>query len=453
MMKKIRARYAPSPTGLLHIGNARTALFNYLFARHHGGEFIIRIEDTDVARNVAGGEESQLNYLKWLGMTWDEGPDKGGPYGPYHQLKRLDLYKKYADELLERGLAYKDYKEGSDRYAIRFKVPAGKTYTFDDVIRGSLVFESKEVEDWIIVKDNGIPTYNFAVVIDDHFMEISHVFRGEEHITNTPKQIMVYEAFGWEVPTFGHMTIIVNENKKKLSKRDVNTIQFISDYEKMGYLPEAMLNFLSLLGWSPTGDKEILSHNELVSLFDEHKLSAAPSYFDKAKLAFINSKYIKQLDMEGLKKLCVPFLKEAGIEIPNELWLENLLSIFKDRISYGKEIVKYYNEFFHDDFKITDEVLNELNQFAKEDVLKVLEAFKDAVNQSEFTDATALEVLIKSVGAESGVKGKTLFMPLRISTTGEAHGPSLPVSLILLGKDKVAQRISQTINVIKGVTL
>ncbi|HEY8405903.1 MAG TPA: glutamate--tRNA ligase family protein, partial [Acholeplasma sp.] len=250
-MAKVRARYAPSPTGLLHIGNARTALFNYLFAKHHGGDFLIRIEDTDVARNVEGGEASQLNYLKWLGISWDEGPDIGGPHGPYHQLKRLDLYKKYADELLERGLAFKEYKEGSNKYAIRFKVPKDVTYTFDDVIRGKLTFESKEIEDWIIMKDNGIPTYNFAVVIDDHHMEITHVFRGEEHITNTPKQIMVYQAFGWEVPTFGHMTIIVNEKRKKLSKRDKDVVQFIGEYDQLGYLPEAMLNFLSLLGWTP----------------------------------------------------------------------------------------------------------------------------------------------------------------------------------------------------------
>jgi glutamyl-tRNA synthetase/nondiscriminating glutamyl-tRNA synthetase len=184
-MKKVRVRYAPSPTGLLHIGNARTALFNYLFARHHKGDFIIRIEDTDIARNVKGGEASQLDNLKWLGLDWDESPDKGGLYGPYRQLERLDLYKKYADDLLERGLAYKEYKEGSDYYAVRFKVPEAQTYCFEDMVRGSLSFESKDIEDWIILKDNGIPTYNFAVVVDDHFMKITHVFRGEEHITNT----------------------------------------------------------------------------------------------------------------------------------------------------------------------------------------------------------------------------------------------------------------------------
>jgi glutamyl-tRNA synthetase len=449
-MAKVRARYAPSPTGLLHIGNARTALFNYLFAKHHGGDFLIRIEDTDVARNVEGGEASQLNYLKWLGISWDEGPDIGGPHGPYHQLKRLDLYKKYADELLERGLAFKEYKEGSNKYAIRFKVPKDVTYTFDDVIRGKLTFESKEIEDWIIMKDNGIPTYNFAVVIDDHHMEITHVFRGEEHITNTPKQIMVYQAFGWEVPTFGHMTIIVNEKRKKLSKRDKDVVQFIGEYDQLGYLPEAMLNFLSLLGWTPASDKEILSREELISLFDEHKLSAAPSYFDRAKLAFINSRYIKQLTMDQLKALCRPFLEKAHIEIKSEEWLERLLGLLRDRLSYGAQIVEYYHAFFHEELTFSEEVINELNQFEQKEL--VIQEFLNAIENIDFNDSSVIEQTIKEVGQKTLIKGKALFMPIRIATTGEAHGPSLPISLSLLGKDKVIARIKQTLKMIKGVS-
>lgn len=448
-MKKFRARYAPSPTGLLHIGNGRTALFNYLFARHHGGDFIIRIEDTDVLRNVKDGEKSQLENLSWLGMTWDEGPDIGGKYAPYHQLKRLDLYKEYANILLEKGLAYKDYKEGSQEYAVRFKVPKDVTYTFDDVIRGRLSFDSKEVEDWIILKDNGIPTYNFAVVVDDHFMEITHVFRGEEHITNTPKQLMVYDAFGWEYPTFGHMTIIVNENKKKLSKRDTDTVQFISDYRKMGYLPEAVLNFLSLLGWSPQSETEILNKEELIKLFDEHRLSAAPSYFDKDKLAFINSRYMKQLTLDQLKDLTRPFLVEKGILIPSETWFENLLMILKDRLSFGAEIVKYYEAFFHDTFTISDEMQQEIKAF---DFEPVLTQFLEEIKTVDFDQPTEIEVAIKNLVAKTGIKGKGIFMPLRIASTGEAHGPSLPVSLSLLGKTKVSERIEQTLRILKGVT-
>lgn len=448
-MKKFRARYAPSPTGHLHIGNARTALFNYLFARHHGGDFIIRIEDTDVARNVEGGITSQLNNLKWLGMDWDEGVDVGGPFGPYNQLSRLELYKKYAFELLEKGYAYKDFKEGSEEFAIRFKVPENVLYEFDDVIRGTLKFESKDVEDWIILKDNGIPTYNFAVVIDDHYMEITHVFRGEEHITNTPKQLMVYDALGWEYPTFGHMTIIVNEDRKKLSKRDTNTIQFIEDYKNLGFLPEAMLNFLSLLGWSPKDDEEILSKEELISLFDEHRLSAAPSYFDKQKLAYINSRYLKALSMDELKDLTRPFLINHGIEIKNEAWLESLLSILKDRLSYGAEITKYYDQFFHHDFVLEPAVLEEIKEFDNEVVIK---GFMDAISSVDFTDDVAINQALKDTGKALNIKGKPLFMPIRIATTGEAHGPSLPVSLSLLGKELVIKRMNKTLEVLKGET-
>ncbi|WP_162146976.1 glutamate--tRNA ligase [Acholeplasma granularum] len=448
-MKKVRARYAPSPTGHLHIGNARTALFNYLFARRYGGEFLIRIEDTDVARNVEGGIESQLNNLKWLGMNWDEGPDIGGNFGPYNQLQRLDLYKKYAHELLDKGFAYKDYKEGSEDYAIRFKVPENVTYSFDDVIRGTLKFESSDVEDWIILKDNGIPTYNFAVVIDDHYMEITHVFRGEEHITNTPKQLMVYDAFNWEYPTFGHMTIIVNEDRKKLSKRDTNTIQFIEDYKNLGYLPEAMLNFLSLLGWSPKDDEEILSKEELISLFDEHKLSAAPSYFDKQKLAYINSRYIKMLTLDELKDLTRPFLMNQGVEIKNELWFESLLTILKDRLNNGAEITKYYDEFFHENFNLNKEVLNEIKDFDNETLLN---KFLELIETIDFTDSSLIEQVIKETGKQTQIKGKALFMPLRVATTGELHGPSLPVQLSLLGQDIVKERIKQTLQILKGET-
>lgn len=445
-MKKVRVRYAPSPTGLLHIGNARSALFNYLFARHFNGEFIIRIEDTDVLRNVEGGEASQLNYLSWLGLSWDESPDKGGPFGPYRQLERLDLYTKYANELLDRGLAYKEYRENSDKFAIRLKVPNDQTYTFDDLVRGKLSFESKEVEDWIIVKDNGIPTYNFAVVIDDHFMEITHVLRGEEHITNTPKQIMLYQAFGWDVPLFGHMTIIVNENKKKLSKRDKNVIQFISEYEAMGYLPEAMFNFIALLGWSPQGNKEILSKEQIVQQFDPKRLSKAPAMFDKDKLAFINSRYIKKLSIETLSEKIKPFLEKEGIEIVSQAWLELLASVFQDRMSYIGEIAQLYKEFFHDDFKLDDEAF----QFLKENnSLELIETFKSMLLDKPF-EVEVLDQAINDVSKQLDVTGKPLFMGIRIAATGDMHGPSLANCIALLEKDRVLKRLQKVADKLRG---
>ncbi|MDY0339313.1 MAG: glutamate--tRNA ligase [Acholeplasmataceae bacterium] len=445
-MSKIRVRYAPSPTGLLHIGNARSALFNYIFARHFGGEFIVRIEDTDVLRNVKGGEESQLSNLRWLGLDWDESPDKGGKYGPYRQLERLELYQNYANELLDKGLAYKDYRDNSDQYAIRFKVPKDETYVFDDIVRGELKFMSKDVEDWIILKDNGIPTYNFAVVIDDHLMEISHVLRGEEHITNTPKQIMVYRAFGWQEPKFGHMTIIVNEQKKKLSKRDKNVIQFISEYKDMGYLPEAMFNFIALLGWSPSGNQEILTQEEIIKGFDPSRLSKAPAMFDKEKLAFVNSRYIKKLSVEELSLKSRPFLEKANIEIPNETWLHTLVSILQDRMTHIGEIADLYHAFFHDQFQIVEEAYQFLvdNQSTL-----ILETFKNHLEKSSFVPED-IELLIKQTGLDTQTKGKPLFMSLRIATTGDMHGPSLPVSLSLLGKDRVLSRLNQTINKLRG---
>lgn len=447
-MQKVRVRYAPSPTGLLHIGNARSALFNYLFARHFGGEFIIRIEDTDVLRNVEGGEESQFKYLKWLGIDWDESPDKPGKFGPYRQLERLDIYQDYANQLLERGLAYKEYREDGDKFAIRFKVPENETYTFNDVVRGPLSFESREVEDWILMKDNGIPTYNFAVVIDDHLMEISHVLRGEEHITNTPKQIMVYQAFGWKPPIFGHMTIIVNEQKKKLSKRDKDVVQFISEYANMGYLPEAMYNFISLLGWSPPTNKEILTHDEIIEQFDPSRLTKAPSMFDKEKLAFVNSKYIKALDVETLASLIKPFLEKANIHIPSESWLKLLAELFQDRMSYIGEIVELYHAFFHDEFTLSDEAYQFLEE---QNSLALIETFKALLEQSDMT-VSSIEQAIKQAGIDSETKGKALWMGLRIASTGDMHGPSLPVALCLLGRDAVLQRLNYVIKRLRGIS-
>ncbi len=445
-MKHVRVRYAPSPTGQLHIGNARSALFNYVFARHFGGTFIIRIENTDTQRNVEGGEASQLQNLKWLGIEWDESPDKGGPYGPYRQLERLDLYRSYAEILLEKGYAYKDIREGSDAYAIRFKVPKDKTYVFDDLVRGRLSFDSKDVEDWIIMKDNGIPTYNFAVAIDDHLMAITHVLRGEEHITNTPKQMMVYDAFDWEIPMFGHMTIIVNEEKKKLSKRDQNVIQFIAEYQSMGYLPNAMFNFIALLGWSPPDNEEIKTPEEIIAAFEPSRLSKAPAMFDREKLKYVNSCYIKALDPEVLAAKVRPCLVDAGIDIPSDQWVFELTSLFQDRMTHVQEIVSLYKAFFHDDFNINDE---EMIFLKDNDSRVLLESFKEALETVSF-ESDPINTIIKETGKALGIKGKPLYMGIRIATTGEMHGPSLPHALALLGRERVLARLTQTIKTLRG---
>ncbi len=444
-MKEIRVRYAPSPTGLLHIGNARTALFNYLFAKHHQGKIIIRIEDTDIARHVEGGEESQLNDLAWLGITFDESPTLGGNFGPYRQLERLELYQKYAYQLLELGLAYKDFKEGSDDFAIRFKVPSNEQYNFNDMVRGETSFNSEDVEDWIILKDNGIPTYNFAVVVDDHHMEITHVLRGEEHITNTPKQIMIYRAFNWEPPLFGHMTIIVNEEKKKLSKRDFSIVQYISEYRSLGYLPEALFNFISLLGWSPSVNEEIMDKARIIELFDEKRLTKAPSMFDKEKLKFINHTYIKKMETDKLVEFLKPFL----ISLPeDDNWKNDFVKLIQDRLEYGAQVKDLYQEFFESEFVLENEVLS----FLKEDIIykEVIKEFYHKLNAIDFNEEN-IKNSLKEINKTLNVKGKALYMPTRIASTAMMHGPELPKLLILLGKERVLNNINKTLTVLEDL--
>ncbi|MGL5978002.1 MAG: glutamate--tRNA ligase [Erysipelotrichaceae bacterium] len=476
-MERVRVRYAPSPTGHLHIGGARTALFNYLFAKHHGGDFVFRLEDTDIERNIEGGEASQLENLAWLGIHPDESPLNPNPkYAPYRQMERLDIYQGVVNQLLEQGFAYKCFctaetlaeeKERQEAqgiapmynrtcahltaeevaekeaqglpFVIRAKVPADVTYTFEDMIRGTVSFESKDIGDWVIVKSNGIPTYNFAVVVDDHTMEISHVFRGEEHLSNTPKQLMIYQMMGWVAPTFGHMTLIVNEQRKKLSKRDESIMQFVSQYKEEGYLPEAMFNFLSLLGWSPEGEEEIFSHDTLVSIFDEKRLSKSPSMFDKAKLIWVNNRYIKDLPLEAVVAISKPFLAQAyDLSTKSDAWVESLIGLYHDQMSYGKEIIELTSLFFKTEFALDAESL-EVMEWETTPTVKA--AFLAQVEQCETWDEEHIKAMVKAVQKETGIKGKPLFMGLRVSITAQVHGPDLTKTIALLGKTTVASRL------------
>lgn len=484
-MSDIRVRYAPSPTGHLHIGNARTALFNYLFARNQNGKFIIRIEDTDQKRNISGGEESQLKYLKWLGMDWDESVDVGGEFGPYRQTERLDIYKKHYNDLLDRGLAYKCYcteeelekereaqisngqaprysgkcrhltKEDQERFeaegrkpSIRFHVPEGKVYRFNDIVKGEVTFASEDIGDFVIAKKDGMPLYNFAVAVDDHLMNITHVLRGDDHISNTPKQLMIYEAFGWEPPTFGHMTLIVNENHKKLSKRDESIIQFIEQYESLGYLPEALFNFIALLGWSPVGEEEIFSKEELINIFDPARLSKSPAVFDRQKLVWMNNQYMKKLPVERVIELALPHLISAGrvSEDPtNEelTFAHKLIALYQEQMSYGAEIVPLSELFFKDELNYDEQGKSIL---AEEQVPEVLQAFIQELEQLESFEASEIKAAIKRVQKSTGHKGKKLFMPIRVAVTGQEHGPELPNTVELLGKEKVINRIKNVLS-------
>lgn len=485
MTNEVRVRYAPSPTGHLHIGNARTALFNYLFAKNQGGKFIVRIEDTDKKRNIEGGEESQLKYLKWLGIDWDESIDVGGEYGPYRQSERNEIYKKYYEELVAKGLAYKCYcteeelekereeqmargetpqysgkhadltaeeekslEEQGLKYSIRFRVPANKVFSFNDMVKGNISFESEGMGDFVIIKKDGTPTYNFAVAVDDYLMKISHVLRGEDHISNTPKQIMIYEAFGWDIPVFGHMTLIVNESRKKLSKRDESIIQFIEQYEGLGYLPEALFNFIALLGWSPGGEEEVYSKEQLIEIFDAARLSKSPAVFDTQKLAWMNNQYIKQIDLDVLVPLTLPHLIKAGkvSEAMNEEENERtrkLIELYQEQISFGAEIVSLTELFFKEEITYSEEAKAVLEG---EQVPEVLAAFVNELEHAEDFSSDHVKASIKAVQKATGQKGKNLFMPIRVAITGQTHGPDLPKSISVLGKNTVISRLNSIIS-------
>lgn len=493
--EEIRVRYAPSPTGHLHIGNARTALFNYLFARHNKGKFIIRIEDTDTKRNIEGGEQSQLENLKWLGMDWDEGPDLGGDYGPYRQSERMAIYRPLIQQLLDEGKAYESYKTEEEleaereqqransemphyvyEYAgmnaeekaakiaeakakglepvIRFHVPENHTYKFKDLVKGQISFDSESVGgDFVIQKRDGMPTYNFAVVVDDHMMKISHVLRGDDHIANTPKQLMIYEAFGWTPPVFGHMTLIINtETGKKLSKRDESVLQFIEQYRELGYLPDAMFNFIALLGWSPVGTNEIFTRKELIKEFDEKRLSRSPASFDGKKLEWVNNQYVKKSDSELITDLSLYELIKAGRipanPEPNQIeWARQLIALYKDQMSYAAQIVELSDIFFEEPDQLDESAMKEL---ADDDALTVLNAFRAGIaSLSQFTSVQIMKV-VKQVQHDTGVKGRKLYMPIRIATTRSMHGPQLGESVELLGLTKTLHHIDETLAQMKA---
>lgn len=487
MSNQVRVRYAPSPTGHLHIGNARTALFNYLFARHNGGDFIIRTEDTDRKRHVETGEEDQFTYLKWLGIDWDEGSDIGGDYGPYRQSERQDIYNPLIDELLEKDLAYKCYataeeleemreeqrakgiaphydgrhahltKEQQEAFeaegrepVIRIRVPEDKTYAFNDIVKGDISFESKDIGgDYVIRKVDGTPTYNFAVAVDDHYMDITHVLRGDDHISNTPKQLVVYEAFGWEPPQFGHMTLIINvETGKKLSKRDETILQFIEQYKHIGYPPEALFNFITLLGWSPKGEDEIFSQEELIDMFDADRLNTSPAAFDPKKLEWISNQYIKAMDDEAVLELALPHLKEKGVyDEDNHDWFVKLAGLYKEQMSYGAELLDLASLFFGEDLSFDE---GEKEVLSGETVPEVLASFKKHLADVDPFTKDEIFPAIKAVQKETGVKGRNLFMPIRVATTGEQHGPELPLAIELMGLEKVLKHIEKAEEFIQG---
>ena len=480
--KKLRVRFAPSPTGYLHIGGARTALFNWLYARHYNGSFILRIEDTDRMRSTPEAVKAILDGMKWLGLDWDEGPEKGGEYGPYFQTERLDLYREFVDKLLEIGAAYYCYcsaeeladrrkkqfadgkpaiydrkclnlseaekkqleKEGK-KPVIRLKMPDRKIVVHD-LIKGRMEFDSKLLSDFVIEKSDGIPTYNFAVVIDDILMDISMVMRGDDHISNTPKQIVIYQALDIAIPEFAHIPMIMGPDNTRLSKRHGATS--VMEYQRMGFLPEAVLNYIAHLGWSSGTNQEIFSIKELIENFTLDKISNHSAIFDMEKLNWFNNEYLKRLSDEKYVEMLIPFLKDAGyIELPlseeKERWLRKVASLMKSRVRNFKQFLEYGDYFFIEDFTVEDNAVKILEQNGVRDILehlvKRLKEIKDWKEEN-------IESEVREMANQLSLKGKQIIHPTRVSLSGKTIGPGLFSLMEALGKEINIKRLEKTIH-------
>lgn len=473
-MAKVRTRFAPSPTGYMHIGNLRTALYEYLIAKHDGGDFILRIEDTDQEREVAGAVDMIYDVMNKTGLVYDEGPDRPGNVGPYIQSKRLSIYKEYADRLVELGGAHYCFCDeetinkareeseneelgyidpcknlsleearqriaNGEKYVVRQTIPSTGITSFEDEVYGHIEVENAGLAEGVLLKSDGYPTYNFANIVDDHLMNITHVVRGNEYLSSTPKYNLIYQAFGWDVPTYIHCPPVMKDEKHKLSKR--NGDASYQDLVKKGFLNEAILNYIALLGWSPEGEKEIFTLDELVKEFDIKRISKSGAIFDMNKLKWINSQYMKKLSTEELVELCKPFLEETyDLSDKDEQWIASLVEVHKDHISYGEEIVEQVKLFFEDEISLNEEAKEFMKDETIPHTLEVFKAKLAEVPEENFTQENIF-ACIKATQKEAKVRGKMLYMPLRIATTGIMHGPDLAASIMLLGKNKVLERL------------
>lgn len=479
MNKSVRVRYAPSPTGAPHVGNIRTALFNWLFARHYGGSFIVRIEDTDVARKAEGTVETILNSLRWLGLDWDEGPEAGGKYAPYFQSQRLDLYREAAERLVSQGDAYYCYcspqrlKEmraeqvrlkqppGYDRRCrelsqqerspkkaegilpvVRFKTPLEGQTRFNDLIWGEVVFENNTIDDFVMLKSDGYPTYNFANVVDDHIMEITHVLRAEEFLSSTPRHTLLYDALGFELPHFAHLPMLLGSDRSKLSKRH-GAVSIIEYYEQ-GYLPEAMVNFLALLGWSLDGKTEILSRQEMIDRFSLGRVSRTAAIFNQDKLNWMNGVYIRSLTTDEFYEAVEPYLmmnRAAGqAVIFSEEYVKNILPLVQERAKTLVEVVELAQFFFVEELDYVPDLLIGKNMSQKS-TTEALKAAQQRLEQLKVFDVESLEALLRPLAVELGLKTGQLFGALRTAVTGRTAAPPLFQTMAVLGKERCLKRI------------
>jgi nondiscriminating glutamyl-tRNA synthetase len=474
----VRVRFAPSPTGLLHIGNARIAVFNWLFAKRYKGTFLLRIEDTDVARSEKKYITQVIEDLHWLGLTWQEGPDVQGQYAPYLQSERLPIYHTICQGFLKEGLAYRCYCtteelaerrhfaklagkpprydnrcrgltdtqkktfEASGRsYTIRFKVP-DELVTFEDLIRGTCQFDMSLTGDFIIMRSDGIPSFHLAVAVDDALMQISHVIRGEDHLTNTPCHILLFHALKYKPPQFAHLSLTMGADRTMLSKR--HGVFSISEYRKSGYLPEAILNYIMLLGWSPKDKKEKFTINDIADTFDISTMSKAPSLFDQQKLDWLSGQYIREADLERLTNIAVPYLQTAGFIPADESKIDReklrlIVDITRDTLSCVSQIIQEADIFFKD----TEVSKKHIEYLSSEISQAVLSSFYGELQKADTLSPEIFKDILTTVQKQTGTKGKELYMPVRIALTGREHGPELYSTAYVLGINTCKKRIER----------
>ena len=437
----VRVRFAPSPTGSLHIGGAHTALFNWLWARHNGGRFVLRIEDTDRERSTQAFEETILDGMRWMGLDWDEGPDVGGAFGPYRQSERLDLYRSHAEELLNQGVAYEE--DG----AVLYRIPAGLRLGFEDRVYGHIEVDSEKasvnqdgsIKDIVILKRDGMPTYNYAVVVDDHTMGINWVIRGEDHVINTPKQLLLYRALGWEPPSFAHLPMILGKDKKKLSKRHGASSVF--EYHDLGYLPDGVFNFLALLGWSPGEDQEILSREEAVTLFDLGRVTKRAAVFDLDKLNHVNQEHLKRMEPHRRLATIRPFWTELGLDPDRfeDVYLEKALTLLAGRGQTTRQLAEYTDYLLSFDAVTTRYEGGDLT----EETRSRLRPFYDAwLTGCRPWEGETMEAFARTWSEEKGLSLKEIAMPLRWALTGRKVSPGVFEVAQLLGPEECRRRLA-----------
>jgi glutamyl-tRNA synthetase len=478
---EVRVRFAPSPTGHLHVGGARTALFNWLFARKKSGRFILRIEDTDMERSTEESYRSVVDAMRWLGLTWDEGPTTGGDFGPYFQSERRHLYKEWAEKLMSEGKAYICFcsqedlarmredlkKQGKDikydrrcrdlsseeverristgePHVVRFKIPLGGQTIVEDIVKGHITFENPTLDDFVIMKSDGYPTYNFACVVDDALMEITHVIRGDDHLSNTPKQIQVYQASGADLPQFAHVPMIMGPDKTRLSKRHGATA--IGQFREDGYLPEAMVNYLALLGWAYDDSAQIFRTDDLISKFSLDRVSSTSAVFDYDKLQWLNGEYMKHVSAGRRVEVVLPHLEKVGLiatplDEERRAFVARVVEVVGERLKVGQQIIALAAFFFREEVEFDQE---SAEKFLKRHYIgPAFRLLEDRLSKlADFTAAT-IEPVMRGLISEMGLKTGDLFQPVRVAMTGSRHSPDLLKLMEVLGKDEVLKRLQK----------